>query len=245
MRTRWLPVYALCAAPALAHAGTLNADAGYCAANPTPSVFSLPAGDPWAVGSAACSPSEGAWTRTGPVRGWRPRRYHPAAAKPKPADTPVVAADRCAMPAQTKTLSMAAGPAVFNVLTEGAKPNSSITLRIDNRTTVTITVNATQANDCGATSYDAALTTDPDSPPKTGGGDLLGAGFLTALNQQPISPYTVIGGATLEQPVTRSTSSAAVVEPSSLLLLGSGALGYRLLTRKRRRGGAPDQSPIV
>lgn len=153
-------------------------DAGYCAITPATPLFSLPAipGDNWAVGAssrvpvggAQMGPQMGSWTRSGPVRAWKPRRYHTVAAKPKPPELPWVyappsAQSRAIVPAG-RSVSIAAGPAVFDRLTAGAPPNSTVTPRIDNRTSITITVNATPADTCPLGSYHAASTTDPDPP---------------------------------------------------------------------------------
>lgn len=64
---------------------------------------------------------------------------HPAIV---PAAEPTVPRPFCRPEPPARDLAMSAGSEVFHVLTAGAPPNSSITLRIDNRTTVTITVNA-------------------------------------------------------------------------------------------------------
>jgi hypothetical protein len=69
----------------------------------------------------------------------------------------------CVPEPPARDIAMTAGPAVFNVLTAGAPPNSSITLRIDNRTTVTITVNADPAGSCPPGSSGAPP--EPGTPP--------------------------------------------------------------------------------
>ncbi len=220
----------------------MGPDAGYCAITPVTPLFSLPAipGDNWAVGASSCVPvgnaqGGGPWTRSGPVRAWKPRRYHTVAAKPKPSELPLVyippSAPSCAIAPAGRSVSMAAGPAVFDLLTAGAPPNSTVTLRIDNRTSVTITVNATPADTCAVGSYHAASTTDPD-PPLT---ELLGAGFLTALNGPINLPFSIAGGVLIDgaSTTTQVTRAPAVLEPSSLMLLASGLMGFQYLRRRR------------
>ncbi len=227
-----------------ARAGTLNGEAAYCpmGAGSPPAPFSLPAsgGDPWAVGTAACGPVSGPWTRAGPAHAWRPRRYPAAASKPKTltlATPSHVAAGSCGIAPVARIIPMAAGPASFNVLTAGAAPNSTVTLRIDNRTTVTITVNATAParDSCGEASYSAISTSDPEEPPKPGESELLGAGFLTALNTPGVAPFAHVGGAGIDGSSSSIPAGEArdVLEPSTLALLGSGLLGLRYLRRRR------------
>ena len=152
-----------------------------------------------------------------------------------------------------RDVPLTAGPAVFNVLTKGAAPNTSVTLRIDNQTTVTITVNATPPatspatslgpDACAYTSLTAtplSVTPLPVSSP-SGAGDetpraadeLLGTGFLTALHMAP--PLLIAGAGSSETLAPAAQGgSAAVPEVSSLLLLGSGIIGLRWLLRRRR-----------
>ena len=262
---------------ASAHAVTVSGEAAYCPMGvPAPSAsFSLPAfprtgapslGDPWAMGQPSCIPgAAGPWTRTGPARAWRPRRFAVAAAKPRPA-APVPAAPApsaaaasgiaaagpravCGPNAVARDVPLTAGPAVFNVLTKGAAPNTSVTLRIDNQTTVTITVNATSPaislgpDACAYTSLTAtplSVTPLPVSSPSGAGDDtpraadeLLGTGFLTALHMAP--PLLIAGAGSSETfaPAAQG-GSAAVPEVSSLLLLGSGIIWLRWLLRRRR-----------
>lgn len=107
----------------------------------------LPGADPWALGGEVCIPAEaGVGAKPGPVRARRPRRVSARPVDPAPAIVsaiePPVCKPSCVPEPPAHDVAMSAGPEVFNVLTAGAAPNSSITLRIDNRTTVTITVNA-------------------------------------------------------------------------------------------------------
>ncbi len=274
----------IAAPPAPAHAATLNAEAAYCRAASAPPVasFSLPAvprpglprlgdpplGDPWASGGGACGPGvSGPWTRSGPVPAWRPRRL-PAVTRPRPpmplapvaiAPMPLVSggggkpAAVCGPVA--RDIPLAAGGAVFNVLTAGAAPNTPVTLRIDNRTTVTITVNAAPAGPeaCVSTVADAGpfralaeagtsegaaralpLSGPGDDPPR-GGDGLLDAGFLTALHAPPAFLISGPGSVQASPPAAaQGNGGTAVLEPSSLLLLGSGVIGLRWLARRRR-----------
>ena len=248
MRLGILVIGAMALATSPVRGAAVGPDAGYCAITPAAPLFSLPAipGDNWAVGASSCVPVGGAqggpqmgpWTRSGPVRAWKPRPYHTVAAKPKPPELPLVymppSAHSCAIAPAGRSVSMAAGPAVFDLLTAGAPPNSTVTLRIDNRTsiTITITVNATPADTCAVGSYHAASTTDPD-PPLT---ELLGSGFLTALNGPINLPFSIAGGALIDgaSTTTQVTRAWALLEPSSLILLASGLMGFRYLRGRQR-----------
>ena len=228
-------------------------------------------GDPWASGGAACGPGvSGPWTRSGPVPAWRPRRL-PAVTRPRP-PVPIAPVAIAAMPLApmplvsggggkpaavcgpvARDIPLAAGGAVFNVLTAGAAPNTPVTLRIDNRTTVTITVNAAPAGAeaCVSTIADAgpfpalaeagtsearalSLSGPGDDPPR-GGDGLLDTGFLTALHAPPAFLISGPGSVQASTPAAaQGSGGTAVMEPSSLLLLGSGVIGLRWLARRRR-----------
>jgi hypothetical protein len=148
---RWALAIGGCVLSVAAHAEILEPNEGDGLTNPAaaPLPFGPPISppiiDPWSLGGPVCIPGAGPLLPPAPVRE-RPRRiFHP---RPVPAVVPDVSPPAsvgeptCVPEPPARTIAMAAGPAVFNVLTAGARPNSSVTLRIDNRTTVTITVNA-------------------------------------------------------------------------------------------------------
>ena len=114
------------------------------AAAPLP--FGPPIIDPWSLGGPSCVPVGGGALPPPPAsvreRPHRVRLNPVPAAIPEVPHAPPVGEPACIPEPPARTIAMAAGPAVFNVLTAGARPNSSVTLRIDNRTTITITVNA-------------------------------------------------------------------------------------------------------
>lgn len=158
------------------HAETADPDGdnGLTGSANGPSAFGLPIYSPlfaaWPPDDRSCQ-VDSPESPPGPRRE-RPRRIH---LRPPPAPLrtvtplPAVAELVCVPEPPARTIAMAAGPAVFNVLTAGARPNSSITLRIDNRTTVTITVNADPAACPVATPADGAALPGvvPDRPPDT------------------------------------------------------------------------------
>ncbi len=135
-----------------AHAEAFDPDGASGLTNPPvpPLPFSLPVSppiiDPWAVGGPSCIPvSGGIALPRAPVRSRTRRIQVRPVAEPAPPLVGPVVEPSCIPEPPARTIAMAAGPQAFNVLTAGARPNSSVTLRIDNRTTVTITVNAQPA----------------------------------------------------------------------------------------------------
>jgi hypothetical protein len=123
---------------AAAHAG---AETLYDLSDPnaSPPAFSLlPGADPWVERGGSCvSIDDVLWVN--PISRAGPRRPLPRAIRK--AASALCQSIR-APESSARDISMSSGSAVVNVLTVGAPPNSSITLHIDNRTTVTITVNA-------------------------------------------------------------------------------------------------------
>ena len=115
---------------------------------------------------------------------------------------------------------MTGGGAVYDISTADAPPNSNLVLRIDNRTTVTITVNARQADIC------APVTSSHASQER------LDDTFLAGLNV----PFAAVPRGAIDGAVatTRANTMADVPEPAGLLLFGTAIAALRWIKRRKR-----------
>jgi hypothetical protein len=169
---------------------------------------STPRGDPVASPAGVCVPvAENMGARAGPFQTSRTGRIHTGLVNINPFITPVPKPPAAVTkPAREHEpaghdIAMTNGAAVFNVLTTGAARNSSITLRIDNRTMVTITVDP----DVAAASCPAVIPGSPHAQATQAGqetqagidarataGSAPGSELVTALKPAAVASFSPV-----------------------------------------------------
>lgn len=238
---RWTRIFPALLMLSASHAwgGPVSGEASYCPV-PPPGLDSVsrPGDSLPETPAATCGTPAGRssglltgtpWSPSGAAHVWRPRHRHLALARPRAQAGPTCEAS-------PREIRLASGPSTIDVITAGARPNSSVTLRIDNRTTVTITVNQAQDPLCPVS---GSIVDSGSGDRGQLNSDALSAGFPQVLTASPSfagsSTDSSQGSSGGEAARGGPGTAAAILEPSSLLLLGGGIAGWRVLSRRRRR----------
>ena len=203
-------------------------------------LFSVPGpagASSWLFSPQACIPG-GAGTADPPLSGpfWRQHRRHPATGRlplvyRAPVPRPTV--DGC--PPAVRDVALAPGTQIVNLRTASGVRRPTVTVRIDEHTSVAITFNAPKsaAGACVSTPLTADMLSNAGDGTSA---SLFGDAFLTALTD-PSTPE--IGGDAISIDGIETSTPEAVAqkatiwEPSSIALLGSGLFGLGYFARRR------------